>query len=451
MLSKFLRRRVKPAKLSSNAEEILLQANALFGAEQGKDLQPVIAEKTEDLRRYDVLAMDRAVAILSWGRSGSLFLASYFDGHEDVIMLPELCGWKLYEFFDRYPSLALGDKLLAYPAYEPDFTRFFQGDFAISLAQYYAAVQAILEFYREWPADFRESRRAFFLFVHIAYDLALGRRPASSHPLIVYAQHLQDNASALRLVEDFPQAKFVHTVRDPISTVDRTFHHFLGSLADRHIVLPYSVLNSLISDERPHLGMESRTRTVRFEDLHSDTAETMRNLSVWLGLPFQPALLHSTFNGLPYVVSRDGVSWSGRRLEKVRRHSQYLSSRDQALMFASVYENFVEWNYPCPRIFGYPIVRFVVLASLVLFPTKMEITGARAVFKHRIAPALRQGNILRAITSFSAIAVCRLKIIRLLVAVFIRRRVYGARLLQVDHKEQPLDRCDDGVRALTET
>jgi hypothetical protein len=107
------RKRIRPVKPSSNAEEILLRANALFRAEQAQDLRSVIAEKAEDLRHYDVLAMDRVLAILSWGRSGSLLLASYFDGHDDVIMLPEICGWKLYEFFERYRSLHLRDKLVA--------------------------------------------------------------------------------------------------------------------------------------------------------------------------------------------------------------------------------------------------------------------------------------------------------------------------------------------------
>ena len=65
-------------------------------------------------------------AILMWGRSGSLLLASYLDGHEDVIMLPELCGWRLYEFFERFQSLPLRDKLIAYPAFEPDYTSVFR-------------------------------------------------------------------------------------------------------------------------------------------------------------------------------------------------------------------------------------------------------------------------------------------------------------------------------------
>lgn len=76
MLSQ-LRKRIRPANLNPSAEEILLRASALFGAEQAKDLRSVIAEKVEDLRHYDVRAMDRALAILTWGRAGSLLLASY--------------------------------------------------------------------------------------------------------------------------------------------------------------------------------------------------------------------------------------------------------------------------------------------------------------------------------------------------------------------------------------
>ncbi|MGB7089850.1 MAG: hypothetical protein WBD43_07280, partial [Methylovirgula sp.] len=55
-------------------EKILQDARALYCAEQNKDLRSLIARKIEDLRSYDVLNMDRAVAVCHWGRSGS-FLA----------------------------------------------------------------------------------------------------------------------------------------------------------------------------------------------------------------------------------------------------------------------------------------------------------------------------------------------------------------------------------------
>jgi hypothetical protein len=71
----------------------------------GPARQPAVAEKLEDLPYYDVLGMDRAVSIMSWGRSGSLLLSSYLGGHDGVLMLPELSGERLYEFFERYQCL----------------------------------------------------------------------------------------------------------------------------------------------------------------------------------------------------------------------------------------------------------------------------------------------------------------------------------------------------------
>ena len=451
MLSQ-LRKRIRPANLNPSAEEILLRVRALFGAEPAKDLRPAIAEKIEHLRHYDLPAMDRALAILTWGRAGSLLLASYFDGHDDVIVLPELCSQRVYDFFYGYPSLPLRDKLLAYPVLNSFETRFFEGTFAISPAQYYAAVQAIVEHYADWPAEFLESRRAFFLFVHIAYNIAIGRQPASSRPLIVYAQHDWDDSVARCLVEDFPQAKFVHTIRDPISSCNGMFRYLLGRIDEdlprTYIRAPYSALECLTDNDRPLVGMESRTRTVRFEDLHRDPAEVMRTLADWLDLSYQPTLLDSTFNGIPYVVSRDGASWSGPRVEQAQRHSSGLSPMDRALLFALLYENFTAWNYSCPKIFRHQVVRWVVFVSLVLLPTKMEIIAARALLTRRTLPSLRRGRIAAAVASLLGIGFCRLTIIGLLVPAFLRRCLYGATLLPVDHKKQPLEHRDDGARAV---
>jgi len=453
------------AKATFNPEEILLSAKALFHADQSKNLRSVIADKIEGLRHYDVLTMERAVAICCWGRSGSLLLASYLDGHEDVMMLPATRSAGIYIFFERYQSLPLRDKLIAYPAFtelwdsageENGFGRsFFEGDFAISPAHYYAAVQAILEVYGTWPPEFLASRRAFFLFVHIAYNLALGRRPASLRPLIVYAQHEWDNVMAAHLIEDFPQAKFIHTIRDPISSFDRLFDWWFQAALlkpkdplresnetrpqpGRRVsaVAPWKVLRHLIDADRPHFGMESRTRALRFEDLHCDTAETMRALSDWLGLPHQATLLDSTFNGIPYVVARDGKAWSGPRLEQAQRHSRNVSLKDRALLFALFYENFVAWNYPCPKIFGNPMVRCLVLVLFPLVPMKAEICVARTVFKWRVLPALKDGNLSIVMNSLLRILFCRLGIIWLSMRELVRRLAYGKKLLQVEHMRQ---------------
>jgi hypothetical protein len=448
---KLKKERTGPPKLNYSTEEIRLRADALFQAEQSKDLRDVIAEKIGELRHYDVLAMERVAAILMWGRSGSLLLATYLDGHEDVLMLPEASGHMLYDFFECYPSMPLRDKLIGYATLE--YHRFFEGDFGISPAQYYAAVQAILESCGKWPPDFLESRRAFFLFVHIAYNMALGRRRVSSDPLIVFAQHWLDNRTARHLVEDFPQTTFVHAVRDPISSCNRMYHLLFGAPAENTprtlLLAPYMSLFYLIDQDRPHFGMESRTRAVRFEDTHSDLAGTMRDLADWLRLPYQTALLDSTFNGVPWVVKRDGKTWSGPRLEQVERSSHNLSRKDRALLFALFYENFVAWNYSCSKIFRHLVVRCIVFVSLFAFPTKMEIMAARTVLKRWSLPALRRGNIAPLIETLLGIGFCRLRIIWLLAPAFFRRCVYGTTLLQLDLKSRPLERDDNVLQSTT--
>lgn len=440
---------ISPAKSAFDPQEILLRANALFLAEQSADLRSVISENIKALQHYDVGAMDRVVAILSWGRSGSLLLSSYLDGHRDVMMLPATCGWKLYEFCEHYPSLSLHDKLLAYPAYKPYFSRFFDGDFPISSAQYYAAVQAILEFYCDWPTEFLESRRAFVLLMHIAYNLALGR-PASSQPLIVYAMHESDNVIAGLLVDDFPKAKFVHTVRDPISSWDATFHFGFSTLfrdyPRAYTQAPYAALVCLVDKDQPHTGMESRTRTVRFEDLHRDTAELICDLTAWLGLPYQASLRDSTFNGIPYVVKRDRQSWSGSRVEQAQRKTRNLSLKDQAFLFAFFYDNYREWNYPCPKLFTHPMVRCLVFLTILAFPTKMELIAARGMFVRWTLPCLQQGNILPAIKSLLGAGYYRLKICGLFALVFVRRLLYPTTLLEVEHGRGPEQMLDDGAK-----
>src|SRR5690349_1519181 len=69
-------------------EAMVKHARALFQAEELKDLQFLVTKKIEDIRRFDVAGMERAVAICMYGRSGSQLLASYLDGHDEIVMLP---------------------------------------------------------------------------------------------------------------------------------------------------------------------------------------------------------------------------------------------------------------------------------------------------------------------------------------------------------------------------
>lgn len=407
-------------------DEMLKHARALSAAEHAKDLRPLIASKITDLQYYDVLNMERAAAVCFWGRSGSWLLASYLDSHDDVVLLPTDRSEQIYRFFELHQLLSLHDKLIAYPIFWPNF---FQGDFAIEPRDYYAAVAALFDVYGNSPEPLLQTRRAFFQFLHVAYRLALDRRPATPRPLMFYSQHFWDEQLARRFDEDFPRARFLHTVRDPITTYDRMFEFSLST--GRGADAPVWLLNHLVKHGQPHTGMESRTRAVRFEDLHNKTAETLNRVIDWLGLPHPAAELKSTFNGKPFVVERGGITWSGPRTEQTLRSSRNVASADQAMLFALLYENFIAWNYSVPRIFKYTFIRTLACMPVLLVPMKSEIIGAWATLKTQVLPSLMHGRIRFALESLFGIFKSRLQIIWLVVSELYRRLTYGKNVFEL--------------------
>ncbi|HUZ72450.1 MAG TPA: sulfotransferase [Stellaceae bacterium] len=361
-------------------------------------------EKLALLRAFDVPAMDRVVAICTWGRSGSLLLSSFLDGHEHVVMLPALHGERIYDFFDAYRDLPLREKLLAYPVFaEADSpTRpgdhFFSGEFAIGAGGYCAAIEALLQVYGDRSPEFLASSRTFFQFLHVAYALALGRHPAVPRPIMVHAQHRVWEQLSRRLVDDFPDARFLHSVRDPISCFDSSLIFNVRReirLRQREPALypmsPWDSLRWLARSDAPNPGMEARTRAVRFEDLHLRTEPTMRGVAEWLGIPYRLSLVSSTYNGAPWVFTRDGMSWSGARPEQAQRQSSNLSFIDRALIFALFHDNFVAWHYPYPSGFSRRWLRRLVQAALWVVPTKAEMTTVRVSVAFQVVPCWRDG------------------------------------------------------------
>ena len=148
----------------------------------------------------------------------------------------------------------------------------------------------------------------------------------------------------------------------------------------------------------------------------------MRSLAHWLGLPYRPSLLDSTFNGVPWVVKQGTISWSGPRPEQAIRDSRNISFTDRGLLFSVFNEDFVAWNYPCPNIFKHALVRILTCMLVLLIPMKIEIIAARTLIKER--PSLRRGGFRYAIKFLVRIFICRVGIMSLLAVDLCKRLVF---------------------------
>jgi hypothetical protein len=411
------------------ADQLLERAHAFFSAEQASAPDSLTARRLSDIRYFDLAGMQRVVAICPYGISGSLLLASYLDGHEDVITLPACLGSASYAFFDYYQSLSLREKLLIYPFLdEGHFNSFFHGEHSPSPVDYFAAVKAACEVYGDSPAEFLQSRRVFFRLLHVVYCVALGRLPASPRPLIVYQQHERNEALASYLMEDFAEVRFIHTVRDPITNCGRMFEHgfrFGGPRTAGNAIM------SLTTGDVPHLNLESRTLAVRFEDMHLRLQETMNTVVDWLGLPYRPSLLESTFSGRPWQVTQGTTTWSGPRPAQAVRDCRSASFTDRCLLFAVLYEDFAAWNYPCPRVFKHSLVRILTCTLLLLIPMRIEVMTARRVFNSRDVRDLGRGLV--------RLCIGRAQIMTLLAVDLCRRLTIGIQVLPMRSPAGPAE------------
>jgi Sulfotransferase family len=421
----------------------MLQSAYRSYSDEHETTRAVDLDKVELARGYDVPGMNRAVTICHWGRSGSLLLSSYLDNHSHIVMLPYSASESIYNFFEEYESLSVWEKLIAYPAYsalkkktEGDF--FLKnnpsGDFAIEPADYYDAVHALFEVYGNESSIWLDARRRFFQLVHAAYGVAIGRRPADPRPLMVHAQHYMDERLAARLIEDFPGAQFIHTIRDPITSIDSWFGRKLEmelygcdnrlERMPRHLDIAVATMIDLLAWDKPHRGTESRTRAIRFEDMHVAPEATMRRLADWLGVPYQPCLVDSTWNGIPYVVQVRGVPSCGANPANAKRRSKNLDLADRMLIFALLHANFVEWNYASPRAMRNRLIRLCVIVLLWLVPTKMEFVTARLVLIKQALPSLSNGRTRFALSAPIFLLTRRFRMMWL-VAQETRRRLSG--------------------------
>lgn len=99
---------------------------------------------------------------------------------------------------------------------------------------------------------------------------------------------------AERIIEDFPNAKIVHVIRNPFSAYAETKHRPAPLSVERYIntwnITQLSAIN--ISKKYP-----DNVIIVRFEDLIEDPKKFFTNLCKKLGIDYDPVLLYPSWNG----------------------------------------------------------------------------------------------------------------------------------------------------------
>ena len=312
----------------------------------------------------DPESVNRVVAIVMYGRSGSIFLQSLFDSHPQILMVPGyLSGF--FEFWSLYGELSpqkVIDKFCWYypvlfDAAKPSnclISRLHTGKELGFTAMGHARKECLRIDKQKFVQCMREmvencsvfSRRFFFQAVHCAYAKCLGRKVSGKDLILMYQFHEPNQRRAMELVRDFPDTLFLLPVRNPIQSLGSSLV-YSKQLKHLHVdLLLWYVNNILMGGGAVLAPYKERTRCVKLEDLHTNPRDAMKKLVQWMGIAWDSCLLESTFDGLQWWNLKNGAKISGFNKTVISKSYEHIfPPNDRERLQQILYEYLITWKY----------------------------------------------------------------------------------------------------------
>ena len=339
-------------------------------------------------------SMEEVVALIPFGRAGSMFLHSLFDGHPEVTTLPGVYfkgffGHAVWPLLNRQPG---------HTHWREQLVERFADEYAVLFDAHIekpvfgnpfgdTAAIGTNSGFTSMGEDRRQSLKLdrhrfteilmgllgaydtinpgnFFKLLHIAYDQTLERTIAEKQ--IFYHIHNPSPDELGRFIAAFPRARLLIIVREPVQALESWIHLFLEdpkALRQAHhqnndahyhanieriyrriamvIVSMLDQMDDLAFCRVPAVG-------IRLEDIKQTPKTIMPRLAQWMGITNHPSLYESTFQGNSYwgPPSRLNPNLRGFDATNIKRKIGVVFSERDSRIFGTLL-------YPLAVRFGY--------------------------------------------------------------------------------------------------
>ena len=335
---------------------------------------------------YEVAGLKRVVAVLTYMRSGSGLMSSLLDNHPNVIATPDCILTGFYEFWDEYghlPTKKLVPTFIDYygtifDAREPtkcpragenfgtyaNYTNLGPGQDECMVVDREVFGKVMRDIIGD---EETVSRKLFFQALHVAYSRAIGQK--AKDPIIAYGLHIAKPEIVEQFLEDFPQAKFLQMVRDPISALASSFRSRISNGNTNHLLGIGVVTGALYHGVPVPLGNAENWRAVKLEDVHEKPRETMEKLIEWLDIPWDESLLASTINGKQWWNEKNTIPISGFSATiAAQRFEEFIPAIDRFRLNVLFGFKSRVWDYGYSRT---RLAQFLAL-PMIIFPFRLE-------------------------------------------------------------------------------
>ena len=305
----------------------------------------------------------KVLAITFFGRSGSVFFQSLLDNHPNCITIPGCYIMSFQEWFDNLKEkkneyvinkFCNDFQVLFDPTYINENPRYgLQGD--VGLAHNFHKVgdkknEKILVDKKKFILFLRNELKykrnieieELFEAIHVAYAHSLGIK-LKKEDWIVFQLH-SPVLSRASFLKNF-NTKIISVIREPVQTSLSVIKHFQQYKDFKNKNLLPTFIHSLIN-ARPLSGFEDVTRSIRLEDLHMKSKETMKLVLDWMGLSWHDNVLFSTFQGKLWhnLAGADKVQGFNKVIIN-KKHNDLINDYDRAF-FVFYFQNLYKvWGY----------------------------------------------------------------------------------------------------------
>ena len=263
------------------------------------------------------VSLERVVALIHFGRSGTGLLHSLLDGHSEVSTLPSIYFSEFFDstawgkisandwidmadnFIATYPVLfdaSASDPVLS--AHEESISYLGKKEGMANVGEHADEILSVdKKLFREELICLMECFEsldafAFFKLVHLAYEKAL--KNDDKKKVIFYHIHNPDTCAELNFIRSAPRANWLMMVREPIqsceSWVRQSFYdNDYASVATKIVDMLFQI-NREVFRHQNSIG-------IRLEDLKEYPLKTISALCKWIGIEHQDSLYEMTAQG----------------------------------------------------------------------------------------------------------------------------------------------------------
>lgn len=274
-------------------------------------------------------------------RSGTTMFSQLLDGHPDIFMMPGDSKYTI-EAIAHYPCdpdsyVYQWVKRLVNPTGQEPF--WFLGPDE--------------EEFHRFLALYSWNRRNGELDPFVAVVNALQMVIHGNRPIRYWAEKTPENELyAEELAYRFPEARFLHLVRDPLDNIysQKKFRQQRGRGFDiRKVAARERLMFEAAIRNRETLGSE-RYMVLRYEDLVADVEANMRSIAGFLNIEYDPILLAPTIKGLPASVNSSFAEGREQRGEVIRRKGEKrwmtgLTKQEQGVVVTAMRDMAKEFGY----------------------------------------------------------------------------------------------------------